>query len=53
MRTAASYAIASLIDESDLTEDYIIPDPLDNRVVPAVAKAVEDAAIKTGVIRKM
>lgn len=53
MRTAASYAIASLIDESDLTEDYIIPDPLDDRVVPAVAKAVEDAAIKTGVIRNM
>lgn len=51
MRLAASYAIADLVDEEDLNEEYIIPDPLDERVVPAVAEAVKKAAIKTGVIR--
>lgn len=52
MRTAASYAIAGLVKDSELTEEYIIPDPLDERVVPAVAKAVMEAAIETDVIRK-
>lgn len=51
MRLAGSYAIADLVDEEDLNEEYIIPDPLDERVVPAVAEAVKKAAIKTGVIR--
>ena len=53
MRTAASYAIASLVEDSELTEEYIIPDPLDERVVPAVTKAVKEAAIQSDVIRKM
>ncbi len=52
MRTAVSYAIAGLVEDSELTEKYIIPDPLDERVVPAVAKAVTEAAIETDVIRK-
>src|SRR5690625_2212405 len=51
MRLAASYAIANLVKRSELTEEYIIPDPLDKRVVPAVAKAVKQAAIESGVVR--
>ena len=40
------------MEDSELTKEYIIPDPLDERVVPAVAKAVMEAAIETDVIRK-
>ncbi|HEY9581524.1 MAG TPA: malic enzyme-like NAD(P)-binding protein [Savagea sp.] len=49
MKRAAVYAISSLIHEEELTEDYIIPDPFDARVVQAVAEAVRNAAIETGV----
>lgn len=49
MKLAATFAIASLIHEDDLHEDYVIPNPFDPRVVQAVAKAVSDAAINTGV----
>lgn len=51
MKIAAAYAIAGLIEEKDLTPDYIIPNPFDKRVVEAVSKAVADAARKTGVAR--
>lgn len=51
MKVAAAYAIANLIDEKDLKADYIIPSPFDERVGPAVAKAVSEAARKTGVAR--
>lgn len=51
MKVAAAYAIAGLIDEQDLNPDYIIPNPFDKRVAPAVAKAVAEAARKTGVAR--
>lgn len=51
MKVAAAYAIANLIDEKDLTPDYIIPEPFDKRVAPAVAKAVAEAAKKSGVAR--
>lgn len=51
MKVAAAYAIADLIDEKDLSADYIIPNPFDKRVAPAVAKAVAEAAKKTGVAR--
>ena len=51
MKVAAAYAIANLIDEKDLTPDYIIPNPFDKRVAEAVAKAVAEAARKTGVAR--
>lgn len=51
MKTAAAYAIAEIIDEKDLNEDNIIPYALDERVAPVVAKAVYDAAIKSGVAR--
>ena len=49
MKLAATYAIASLIDDSDLSDDYIIPDPFDERVVKVVAEAVSKAAIESGV----
>lgn len=51
MKIAATMAIASIIDESELTADYIIPNPFDGRVVERVSKAVSDAAIKSGVSR--
>ena len=51
MKVAAAYAIANLIDEKDLTPDYIIPNPFDKRVAKAVAEAVAEAARKTGVAR--
>jgi len=51
MKMAASYAIAGLITEDELNEDYIIPAAFDERVGPAVAKAVAEAARKTGIAR--
>lgn len=51
MKVAAAYAIANLIDEKDLTPDYIIPNAFDKRVAKAVAEAVAEAAKKTGVAR--
>lgn len=52
MKKAAVYAIASLIDEKELSPENIIVSALDKRVVPAVSKAVKEAAIASGVIRK-
>lgn len=52
MKTAAVKAIAGLIDSHELTPDYVIPGPLDTRVVPAVSEAVAKAAMETGVARK-
>lgn len=52
MKLAAAYAIAGVIDEDELREDYIVPSPFDERVVDAVAKAVAKKAIETDVVRK-
>jgi len=52
MKMAASYAIASLVSEDELSPTYIIPHAFDKRVGPAVAKAVAEAAVRTGVARK-
>jgi len=49
MKVAASRAIAGLVE--NVSEECIIPSPLDRRVVPAVAAAVARAAIETGVAR--
>lgn len=49
MKIAAVEAIADLIGEHELREDYVIPAPFDLRVAEAVAKAVAQAAIETGV----
>ncbi|TWH45803.1 NADP-dependent malic enzyme [Sporomusa sp. KB1] len=51
MKIAAVYAIANLIPENELREDYIVPDVFDPRVAPAVAAAVAKAAMETGVAR--
>nr|WP_312579663.1 malic enzyme-like NAD(P)-binding protein [Sedimentibacter sp.] len=45
MKKAASYAIAGLVSDEELSENYIIPGPFDNRVVEAVSKAVQEAAL--------
>ncbi len=51
MKMAASYAIASLVSEEELSPTHIIPQAFDKRVGPAVAQAVAQAAIETGVAR--
>ena len=51
MKMAAAMALASIIPDDELSEDNIIPMPFDKRVVPAVAKAVAEAARNTGVAR--
>ncbi len=51
MKIAASYALASIIDESELNADYILPHAFDPRVGKAVAEAVKKAAIESGVAR--
>ena len=49
MNVAASYAIAGLVTEDRLSEDYILPDALDKRIGKAVAAALTEAARKSGV----
>ena len=51
MKIAASYALANLISDEELNEDYIIPYAFDPRVKEAVSKAVAQAARDTGVAR--
>ncbi len=51
MKIAASFAIASLVEDDKLNPDYILPHAFDKRIGQTVAKAVKDAAIKTGVAR--
>ena len=51
MKVAAAEALANLISDDELNEDYIIPAAFDPRVGPAVAKAVAEAARKSGVAR--
>lgn len=51
MKLAAAMAIASIIKDDELSEDYIIPDAFDRRVVERVAKAVGEAARKEGIAR--
>ena len=52
MNMAASRAIAGLVSDSELTENYIIPHAFDKRVGTAVAQAVAQAARDSGVARK-
>ena len=51
MKMAAALALANLISDEELNADYIIPKAFDPRVGPAVAKAVAEAARKSGVAR--
>ena len=51
MKIAAAYAIASLVDDKDLTPDYILPYAFDERIKDTVANAVSKAAKEDGVAR--
>lgn len=51
MKIAAAKALADLIPEDELSEDYIIPAAFDPRVKDAVAEAVKNVAYATGVAR--
>lgn len=52
MKLAAAQALADIIPESALSEDYIIPSLFDKQVVPRIAKAVAAAAKDSGVARR-
>ena len=52
MKLAAAHALAAIVSKEELSEEYITPSMFDSRVVPAVAAAVADAAIQTGVARR-
>ena len=51
MKMAASYAIAGLVDDSELNAEYILPMAFDERIGKTVAAAVADAARRSGVAR--
>ena len=51
MKIAASYALAGIISDDELSADYIIPAPFDERVKDAVASAVAKAAREEGLAR--
>ena len=52
MQRAAAHALAGLVTDAELNADYILPSPLDKRVVSTVSAAVEQAARESGVARK-
>ncbi|MBS1233334.1 MAG: Malate dehydrogenase (oxaloacetate decarboxylating) [Nitrospirae bacterium] len=52
IKLAAANAIASCVDQRDLSEDYIVPSIFDRKVVAAVTAAVVDTAVRTGVSGK-
>ena len=52
MKLAAAEALAALVTDEELAEDYVVANAFDKRVPLAVAKAVAETAIKTGVARK-
>ena len=51
MKLAAAYALALLVSDEELSDEYIIPAPFDERVGKAIAKAVYDCAVATGMAR--
>src|SRR6059036_2321841 len=52
MKLAAAHALASIVAKGELSDEYITPSMFDARVVPTVAAAVAEAAVKSGVARK-
>jgi malate dehydrogenase (oxaloacetate-decarboxylating) len=52
MKLAAAHALASIVGDEELGEEYITPSMFDQRVVPAVAAAVSEAAVRTEVARR-
>ena len=53
MKVAAVHAVADIISDEELREDYVVPSAFDPRVAPSVAAAVAKAAIETGVARRI
>lgn len=51
MKLAAAYAISEIITDEELDPEYVIPAPFDERVAPAVAASVAEAAESSGVAR--
>jgi malate dehydrogenase (oxaloacetate-decarboxylating) len=51
MKLAAAHALAEVIPEEDLSEDYVIPSLFDERIVPTMAEAVKEAAYNSGAAR--
>jgi malate dehydrogenase (oxaloacetate-decarboxylating) len=51
MKLAAARALAEVIPEEDLSEDYIIPSVFDERIVPTMAEVVAEAARDSGAAR--
>ena len=51
MKQAASHALADLVSDEELRNDYILPKAFDKRIGPAVAAAVAKAARDSGVAR--
>ena len=52
MKVAAAQALAGLVGDAELSEEYIIPSVFDSRVVPAVAGAVQAAARAAGLVHR-
>src|SRR6266404_2089126 len=52
MKLAAAHALAGIVGDGEVSEEYITPSMFDARVVPTVAAAVAEAAVRTGVARK-
>ena len=52
MKLAAAHALAEIVSKNELSEEYIIPSMFDRRVAEAVATAVAEAAVKTGMARR-
>ena len=52
MKLAAAHALAGIVGDAERSEEYITPSMFDARVVPTVAAAVAEAAVRTGVARK-
>jgi malate dehydrogenase (oxaloacetate-decarboxylating) len=52
MKLAAANAIANVIPEESLSEDYVIPSVFDERVAPAVARTVAEAGRSSGAARE-
>jgi malate dehydrogenase (oxaloacetate-decarboxylating) len=53
MKLAAAGAMAAVIPDEEVSEDYIIPSVFDERVAPAVAEAVAEAGKETGMARRV
>lgn len=53
MKMAAAVALAGLITDEELQEEYVIPSPFDEKVAEAVAKSVASKALEQGLVRKL